>query len=479
MSIASIKNEIIKNRRTYFHIVITVMALFIVYCIVKAMQYDILRNVYSAVNSILDIVGLVFLAVLFGFSFSKISAVDTSMALFRLLIVVVFLAVFFTALGDAVYGVPSSAHDFLLCTSFSYLFTALFYPALWVYLRQSFAKSKKVRIISILIYTITVIYLVLLIINIFTPIIFRITEYATYDFEFYDWFSTPASLITAIILVVAIFTEKIELRKKLAFTFCIIALTFTSILTIFCLIFNFGLYLAGIVNVCTILALDIIFFYLHVEQENELIRHEKELMQLQTEAMLDQIKPHFIYNSLSVIAALCEEDPALASKATTTFSDYLRNNLNFANKDKPIPFTEELEHIKIYVWLEQLRFSNKLKVEYDTKFTDFPVPALSIQTLVENSIRHGICKKKGTGTVRISSFENADSYVIVLADDGIGFDPVSINNDGKQHIGLSSASYRIKALTHGSIDIASYPEKGTTITIKIPKEIKKDENIRN
>ena len=77
--------------------------------------------------------------------------------------------------------------------------------------------------------------------------------------------------------------------------------------------------------------------------------------------------------------------------------------LIFADKSNPISFSEELNHIKTCVWLEKLRFPNKLNVEYDISCPAFPVPALSVQPMVENAIKHGICKSRYGGTVRICS----------------------------------------------------------------------------
>ena len=185
--------------------------------------------------------------------------------------------------------------------------------------------------------------------------------------------------------------------------------------------------------------------------------------------MISQMQPHFLYNSLSVISALCEEDPGLAAKATNAFSDYLRENINFANKSDPISFSEELSHIKIYAWLEKLRFPNKLNIEYDIKQDAFPVPALSVQPMVENAIRHGICKTKGGGTVKICSFDTDQYYTVTVSDNGAGFDVSQAIDDGRQHLGIENTRYRIREMVGGSLDIVSAPGKGTTVTIKIPK----------
>ncbi len=222
-------------------------------------------------------------------------------------------------------------------------------------------------------------------------------------------------------------------------------------------------------TIVIILPICLLFFNANDELEKSALRHEKEQTELRVSAMISQMQPHFLYNSLAVIAALCEEDPKLAAKATNAFSDYLRENISFANKSRPISFSEELSHIKIYVWLEMLRFPNKLRVEYDIKCTDFPVPALSVQPMVENAIKHGICKTREGGTVRICSFDTDQYYTVTVSDDGAGFDVSQVFCDGSQHLGIENTRYRIREMVGGTLDIISTPGEGTIVTIKIAK----------
>lgn len=185
--------------------------------------------------------------------------------------------------------------------------------------------------------------------------------------------------------------------------------------------------------------------------------------------MISQMQPHFLHNSLAVIAALCEEDPKLAAQATTAFSDYLRENLNFADKSNPVSFSEELNHIRTYVWLEELRFPNKLTVEYDINCTAFQVPALSVQPMVENAIKHGICKARSGGTVRLSSRETDTAFLVTISDDGVGFDVGKTADDANRHLGIENSRERIRKMMGGSLDIESSPGEGTVVTITIPK----------
>ena len=234
-------------------------------------------------------------------------------------------------------------------------------------------------------------------------------------------------------------------------------------------VLSWSIYLWGILSLIVVLPLCLIFFYTYDELENDVLKHEKELTRLRISAMISQMQPHFLSNSLAVIAALCEEDPKLAAEATNAFSDYLRENMDFADKSNPISFSEELNHIQTYVWLEKLRFPNKLNVEYEISCTAFPVPALSVQPMVENAIKHGICKSKAGGTVRISSFETSLFYCVTVTDDGTGFDVRKTIDDSKRHLGINNTRYRIREMMGGSLEIVSTPGEGTTVTIRIPK----------
>ena len=226
----------------------------------------------------------------------------------------------------------------------------------------------------------------------------------------------------------------------------------------------------GLLTFVFMMPICLMFFNANDELEKDNLRYEKEQVQLQISAMISQMQPHFLYNSLAVIEALCEEDPKLAAKATGEFSEYLRENIDFADKNEPISFSEELNHIRTYVWLEKLRFPNKLNIEYDINCTSFYVPALSVQPMVENAIKHGICKKKDGGTVRIGTLETDECYIVSVSDDGIGFELLVHVNDGRKHLGIENTRCRIREMMGGSLTIESAPGSGTKVTITIPKQ---------
>lgn len=198
-------------------------------------------------------------------------------------------------------------------------------------------------------------------------------------------------------------------------------------------------------------------------------RQEAEIEKSHTAVLRSQIQPHFLFNSLTAIAQLCEKDPALAKQATITFSDYYRGNLRAIDHAEPIPFSQELEHLKMYLFIEQLRFGDDLKVEFDIETTDFLIPALTIQPLVENAVKHGIGAKEDGGTVRICVKELADTVSIMICDDGVGFDPNAIDNHDRQHVGLDNVKNRLLLMCDASLKIQSAQGEGTTVKISLPK----------
>ena len=211
------------------------------------------------------------------------------------------------------------------------------------------------------------------------------------------------------------------------------------------------------------------------------VRDNKELTRLlkmsRAELMASQIKPHFIYNALNSIRTLIKVDPDKAQQTVYDFSTYLRSNLDNTGAEAQIPFSRELRHIEAYLNIEKIRFEERLQVATDIRAKSFLVPPLSVQPLVENAVKHGICTRVEGGTVTIRSREEADAYVVEVEDDGVGFDPEELEQrqawGGAEHkythIGLANIRFRVEELAGGSLAVASQPGKGTLVTVRFPK----------
>lgn len=217
----------------------------------------------------------------------------------------------------------------------------------------------------------------------------------------------------------------------------------------------------------------------------ETIRYQamqRELYEAEVNLMVSQIRPHFVYNTLSSIAMLCKLDPDTAYEATINFSDYLRGNMDALKQTEPVPFSRELKHLKKYLYIEKLRFQDKLNIIYDIEAEDFPVPLLSIQPLVENAVKHGVGMKEEGGTVSIATRDVGDAYEVVITDDGVGFDPSQVPVDeGRSHVGMANTKKRLMEQCGAFVTVESAPGKGTTARIRLPKssvgrEPEEDEN---
>ena len=215
------------------------------------------------------------------------------------------------------------------------------------------------------------------------------------------------------------------------------------------------------------------------KQYKDTIRYQqmqRELAESRVDIMVSQIQPHFLYNSLTSIAMLCTIDPETAQEATVTFADYLRGNMDSLKQKEPVPFSKELEHLKKYLYIEKLRFGKKLNVVYDIQTESFVLPQLSIQPLAENAVKHGISKKRGGGTLTISTRETDNAFQVIVSDDGKGFDVNKVKNDGRSHIGMDNVHMRLKEMCGGEVEISSKIDEGTVATVTLPKEGQKREN---
>ena len=213
-----------------------------------------------------------------------------------------------------------------------------------------------------------------------------------------------------------------------------------------------------------------LYIYIDLKLENELFRKQKELSDSQLNLMVQQINPHFIFNTLGTIDSLCRTRPDEAQRLIADFSDYLWDNYSSLTQRPLIPFDEELQHLEHYLSIERVRFP-RLRTEFDIRCRDFMIPSLTVQPLVENAVKHGICKRRRSeGTVRVSSLEQETAYVITVRDDGVGYDGAAVTNDGKPHVGLANVRKRLDVLCSGTLDVESTPGVGTVCTITLPKD---------
>lgn len=252
----------------------------------------------------------------------------------------------------------------------------------------------------------------------------------------------------------------------------IVYLAVTTIVT--CLLEFFGV-VNGIVKYVQIIDIYLYYFFLNfvyqtrireesLKKELALTQKELELSNTNVRLLQNQISPHFIYNALFIIKALIWTDQKKASDAVDNFSLYIRGNIDAMRSNDLIKFSEELEHIKAFLNIENVDNETGMIVKYNIEESDFHIPPLTVEPLVENAVIHGIGTLESGGVITISSRKSNDEYIICVEDNGIGFDP----ENTKAGIGLENAKTRLELQCGGRLEINSRPGC-TKATVFIPE----------
>ena len=150
------------------------------------------------------------------------------------------------------------------------------------------------------------------------------------------------------------------------------------------------------------------------------------------------------------------------------FARYLRGNFGELDNPKPILMSQEMEHVRHYISIENVRFPD-MTFTFEMNSDDFRIPALTVQPIVENAIKHGLMKLPKGGTIHVVSYESDTDYYISVSDDGVGFDTNALL-DERKHVGLRNIRERLKVMVNGTLEIESTPGVGTKVLISIPKE---------
>ena len=206
------------------------------------------------------------------------------------------------------------------------------------------------------------------------------------------------------------------------------------------------------------------------ELEMEKIVLNSQLAESRISTMMSQIRPHFIYNTLGSIEQLCKLDPPKAGDLVHNFAKYLRGNFGELDNPKPILMSQEMEHVRHYISIENVRFPD-MTFTFEMNSADFHIPALTVQPIVENAIKHGLMKLPKGGTINVVSYETDTDYCISVVDDGVGFDTSAVL-DSKEHVGLRNIRERLKVMVNGTLEIESTVGVGTKVLVSIPKEVR-------
>lgn len=184
-----------------------------------------------------------------------------------------------------------------------------------------------------------------------------------------------------------------------------------------------------------------------------------------------QINPHFFFNVLSSIHTLSDINQEKMIALIEAFSDYLQTSFDFDNTSLLVPIDYELNIVRSYLEIEKIRFEERITIVWDIdEDATFLLPPLSMQTIVENAIKHGLLPQIEGGTITISVKAMDNHYLIAIIDDGIGFDLQDNNPLYREGgVGIPNTNLRLKQLFGSGLEVTSILGEGTTVSFKIPK----------
>ncbi len=394
---------------------------------------------------------------------------DKKSTILGYLLVIIGISLFLNLIDGFVEGNVSLSILLKIIYTLEYVNDDLIVCVFWYFVYIELAERKqRYKKIAISVNVVVLISIIFTLANWFGQFFFHVDENGRIVQEgFYALLSVLPAVYVYFVILGCVINLRATWREKavlLSFEILPAIATFLLISKIQC----------SLVYPAYLLSVVLIYIEFYERRRKKIAEQEAELTKQSMSLLISQIQPHFIYNTLTAISNLCVKDPYEAEETTVLFSQYLRGNLDSLSLSEPIPFAKEMEHVRIYTELEKKRFKDKLNIVFDLAATDFAVPALSIQPIVENSIKHGVCQKSEGGSVRISSEKTADGYLVVIEDDGVGFDTsAELPSDGKSHVGLSNVRNRLMNMCDATMTVESSPGCGCRTKILFPIKARK------
>ena len=304
------------------------------------------------------------------------------------------------------------------------------------------------------------VYFVLIIIAPFT----NVFSYMAPDNQYYrgPWY--PLLLLPMAVIALLNLAGTIQRRNQLSHRMFVSLLISLLPMTVALLVQMF-VDIYPIVDLCFVLSAFSMYSLIISDQIERDLSHQREIAHERASVMVLQMRPHFIYNTLMTIHSLCRIDPQKARQVTMDFADYLRKNFNAVASDSTIPFSTELEHTRAYLTVEQAQLDDMLVVDWDTPFTHFRLPPLTLQPIVENAVKHGMNPDGEPLNISIQTRHTDAGTEIIVEDTGPGFDP---SDESKPHTALKNIQQRLEMMCGGTLEITSREAGGARVTIRVP-----------
>ena len=424
------------------------------------MSYYILNLILSGAALLLSVMGLWFTIIIPG-----ISRWNRRFFLSYFLVFLLCCLYSFTEMAFQYYIGPGSIFFVLLLLES--LLLAIPQPMLTVYLLHSCGENIRSSKLLRTVLGLWVIYCLVLV----SAVFINGFVYITPENQYYHGPLYPLIPIPIIAVLLLNFTGTMRRRTRLSrktFLSLVIAqmpMAFTLILNLFVdavLLFGISYVLSALVMYSLVLSDQI---EQTIQYQQKIAEQQGEIARQRTKVMVLQMRPHFIYNTLVSIHSLCGINPQKAQQITMDFTNYLRRNFNAVASDSTIPFSMELEHTRAYLAVEQAQHEDMLSVDYDTPYTHFRLPALTLQPIVENSVKHGMDPYHGPLCISIRTQSTDFGVEIIVEDNGSGFDT---SDNGEPHLALKNIQQRLEFMCDGSLAIIPRDEGGTVVTITIP-----------
>ena len=341
---------------------------------------------------------------------------------------------------------------------FESLFSSILLPLLALYMMRRCGETSR----SAVMYIVDVIWLAYFALLTYTQMTKSI-YYVTPDNVYHRGPLYPVLLVPPVLIMLVILIALIRRRDRLTRRQFNAFLMYIAIpvIAMGLQMFNYGIHFIAL---GTTIATGVMMTILLLDQTEQAARQQQKIADQQAGLTVLQMRPHFIYNTMMSIYYLIAEDPKRAQKVILDFSTYLKKNFTAISKEGLIPFEEELEHAKAYLSVAQVRFEDELNVEYDTPYTDFDLPPLTLQPLVENCVKHGVDPERDPLQITVKTERTDDGYDVIVADTGPGFD-VDAATAGTR-VGLANVRERLEAYGD-SLEISSRKGGGSVVTLHI------------
>ena len=271
-------------------------------------------------------------------------------------------------------------------------------------------------------------------------------------------------LIPLALIMTSIIAGLIRRRKKLSkrvFIALLVYLLPIAIVIIVYMLYPIDILVSLTIAFCAVTMLGLIL----TENLEQYMWHQREIANQRAGILVLQMRPHFICNTMMSIYYLCDRDPQKAKQVTLDFTSYLRKNFAAIASEETIPFSSELEHTRAYLAVEQAQFEDALFVSFDTPYTMFRIPPLTLQPIVENAVKHGMKSSNDPIHISVITRQTDKASEIIVEDDGPGFSPV---DDNEPHIALNNIRQRLKLMSGGKLFITPREGGGTSVKVIIP-----------